>query len=194
MTVGQGVFGNWSADCICRIRRIKCDEVRPSCSQCTRGRRACDGYGHDKKNDSVGSPDSQLGVTLPTRLFETDIEVGHFEFFLNMTAPRLSGPFKSEFWDQSVLQATHHERAIKHAIIAISALHQGFVKGQNGTKNPCWHDDAYAVKHYLKAIQYLVVPVGKSEEGQLTDVTLMTCILFVCFEVRSRHWTWSDSC
>ncbi|KAL2075240.1 hypothetical protein VTL71DRAFT_183 [Oculimacula yallundae] len=29
---------------ICRKRRVKCDEVRPSCSQCRRGGRQCSGY------------------------------------------------------------------------------------------------------------------------------------------------------
>ncbi|EXV00173.1 Zn(2)-Cys(6) zinc finger domain protein [Metarhizium robertsii] len=37
----------------CRIRKIKCDESRPACNQCTRSRRQCPGYHdrYDKRRD-----------------------------------------------------------------------------------------------------------------------------------------------
>lgn len=83
-----------------------------------------------------------------------------------------------------MLQATHHEVAIRHAIIAIGALHSAFEQSHKPGNNPMWQDDEFALQHYLKAIKCLVMPVGMQRDGQLVDVALITCVLFVCFEVR----------
>ena len=43
-------------------------------------------------------------------------------------------------------------------------------------------DDVFAVKQYLKAIELVLMPV-RDRGKQAADVALMTCILFICFEV-----------
>jgi hypothetical protein len=49
---------------------------------------------------------------------------------------------------------------------------------------PDWQDDPVAIKHYLRAINYVVNPLpGASSHEKSMDVALMTCVLFICFEV-----------
>ena len=122
--------------------------------------------------------------TLPSK---NPIDHAHFEFFFCKTVPRLSGPFKSDFWDRSVLQAIHQHDAIKHAVLAISILHQGFHDDYRAANTLKWQDNLLAIKHYLQAIKHLVDSVqSASSDGQLTDVALMACVLFICFEVRQQ--------
>ena len=119
--------------------------------------------------------------SLTSNLF-SPTEGKYFDFFIRKTAPGLSGPFKSEFWSRLVLQASHHELAIRHAVVAIGALHEAFEVSRRPGKDPFWQDNRFALQHYLKAIQCLVMPLGIQKDSQLADVALITCVLFVCFE------------
>ncbi|KAK3391599.1 hypothetical protein B0T20DRAFT_331477, partial [Sordaria brevicollis] len=41
-------LGKPSKGCqVCRTRRIKCDETKPTCNQCLKARRQCPGYKDD---------------------------------------------------------------------------------------------------------------------------------------------------
>lgn len=73
-----------------------------------------------------------------------------------------------------MLQATHHEPAIRHAAIALGALHEC-------TPDSDEEASIFALQQYGKAIGYLVELQGKNRRA--ADVVLMTCVLFVCFEV-----------
>jgi hypothetical protein len=129
---------------------------------------------------------SVIGPYLAPTLFKTAKESRSFDFFLHRTVSKLSGSFKSEFWDQLILQAVHHEHAIRHAAVALGALHESL---ENDNKEgprllEKQEDNAFALQHYVKAIGFLVAPAGESTSSQAANVALMTCVLFVCFEVR----------
>jgi hypothetical protein len=107
-----------------------------------------------------------------------------FHFFQQKTAFQLSGSFEDAFWERYVLQATHHEPSIRHAIIALGALHERFEQ-DNGlvvqSDERGWSDD-FALKNYNLAIKYLVEPFSRGCQ-QALDVCLILSILFACFEV-----------
>ncbi|KAF5540859.1 transcriptional regulatory [Fusarium mexicanum] len=46
----------------CKIRRVKCDEARPICVRCAKGRFDCDGYNSDKTGDASDSNDLSSGT------------------------------------------------------------------------------------------------------------------------------------
>jgi len=87
-----------------------------------------------------------------------------------------------------VLRATQHEAAIKHAVLALGALHERFDDGEKSVLQTIWNkgEGGFALTQYNKAIQQLVKPAAS---GQRTvDVCLIACVLFSCFEVsRFRH-------
>ena len=78
-----------------------------------------------------------------------------------------------------MLQATHHEPAVQYGAVALGALHERFeLQYSNMTES----DDRFALQQYVKAIGFIRNPIR--ERGKpAADVALMTCVLFVCFEV-----------
>ena len=109
-----------------------------------------------------------------------DNERRAFDFFRSRTSTQLPGFFASDIWDRSILQATFHEPAIRHAVLALGCLHEVFersdkyiLKQNVGCK--------FALEQYNLAITHLVKPAMKGQ--QAIDVCLIACMLFCCFEV-----------
>jgi hypothetical protein len=111
----------------------------------------------------------------------TEKELRAFHFFRTRTIPELCGLFESPFWSRMVLQAVHHEPAVRHAAIALGSFHEMF-------ENEVFPDrekelDSFALRHYLQAVASIVKSLeGKGKHG--ADVALMTCLLFICVEAR----------
>ncbi|KAF4634116.1 hypothetical protein G7Y89_g3990 [Cudoniella acicularis] len=172
------------------LRHVKCDEERPSCLKCSSTGRKCDGYdpstnpnvttGSSSPTDLIRSPST--GVT---GLFASDNEHRSFCFFVQNTAPQLTGFDADGFWDGMVLQATHHEPAIRHAIIALGSLHERFV-GNQGLISRSDHD-GFALRQYNTAIKCLVKPFSRPGR-QAMDVCLISSILFACFETMQGNY------
>jgi hypothetical protein len=92
-----------------RIRKVKCDEVKPSCNRCTHTGRKCDGYAPPTSNAPkkssllVRSPkqalhqsDVHVDVVLSS-IFGTPEEHWSLDFFIRRTAPAISGAFDTGF-------------------------------------------------------------------------------------------------
>lgn len=153
----------------------------------------CDGYsvvyGDPKPTNgicAVAEPGNSAMVVLPRPIFNTqgsEEERRCFDFFLNRTVSQLSGFWHSDFWGCLVLRATHHQPAIRHAVLALGSLHERFEAGDNSVMNPIWNkgEGGFALKHYNQAIQQLTKPAGEGQRA--LDVCLIACMLFACFEV-----------
>ncbi|KUJ10771.1 uncharacterized protein LY89DRAFT_723348 [Mollisia scopiformis] len=195
----------------CKIRRVKCDEGKPSCKRCLGTGRICDGYLYGSnakppfpKTDeliALGSSRRPLSQTntsqsayssniiLPPSPFSNEQEHRGFAFFRRYTCSRLAPNFRSRFWEQIVLQACHHEPAIRHAVVALGSLHEqtmcrGLSHEVQGTTSSNHATDTFALQQYTKALRILAI----APEKTFGDVTLMACILFVYFEsLRGDH-------
>jgi hypothetical protein len=110
-----------------------------------------------------------------------------FYFFQQETVPQVCGFYHSEFWHRAVLQACHHSPAIRHAAIALGSLHERYDSGDPSILKPHTDTEAggFALKQYNKAIRLLLEPLAGSKGQQNVDVALITCVLFICFEVSS---------
>lgn len=98
-----------------------------------------------------------------------------------------------------MLQVSQHEKPIWHALVALGALHENF---ENDRQIPgFWFSreghDTFAVREYVAAIRALLGPsdsasspslhMGGSHDRRLTvDVCLISCVLFICYEVCFR--------
>lgn len=140
----------------------------------------CDGY------PPVQLPDqSSLGIKLGIPVTVTagqgvDIHAcsrsrRSFAFFTQRTRSELAGFFGSTFWERLVLQAAHHEPAIRYAIIAIGSLHEQRAISSDSK-------DTFALEQYNSSIKSLLEPISQSA-GRGVDVCLILCILFASFEV-----------
>jgi len=80
-----------------------------------------------------------------------------------------------------LLLTVHHEPAVQHAAVALGALHECF---EHQLSNQAEANLGFALQQYVRAIGLVTKPI-RERGKQAADVALITCILFVCFEVRS---------
>ncbi|KAK0623315.1 hypothetical protein B0T14DRAFT_425525 [Immersiella caudata] len=102
-----------------------------------------------------------------------------FHFFQHVTAPCLSGDFDAAFWRVIVLQICQSEPAVRHAVLAVSSLHESMMA-------PASYGDAedrhsFALSQYNRAIACLLDQMRDVDARPL--VPLLTCVLFVCIEL-----------
>ncbi|KPM34597.1 hypothetical protein AK830_g11972 [Neonectria ditissima] len=154
-----------------RIRKVKCDETWPQCLRCKKTGRTCDGY----RAPPTGSLswDVLLHPQRPVTPTCDVMELRSLAFFHQVVAPVLSGPFDASFWTHLVAQATHHEPAARHAVLAISSFFEGF----SATTCRSKANNPFAILHYNRAIKRVIT-------SQVKDINsiLVVCILFICIE------------
>ncbi|KAE9367698.1 hypothetical protein N431DRAFT_348684 [Stipitochalara longipes BDJ] len=173
----------------CKIRRVKCDEAKPSCNRCIKFGVICDGYGTKKPNSHQPAVPTRTLIPRATfpltaspsqNLFDLDNpeEWTYFQRFCNYTVGRLSGLRESELWSRIVLQATQAEPSIRHAATAIGALDlKSYTSaGDESIK----FRKQFAYKEYQKAIVGMRKTLAA--KGGDTRMRLVACILFACFE------------
>ena len=83
------------------------------------------------------------------------------------------------FWDRVVLQACHTEPAIKHAVLALSSLHQ--LSGLPHDNDTSYQHRLYAERQHHKALEEARVLIA-SAQPQDVDRILIACIIFIIFE------------
>ncbi|OLN91666.1 Transcriptional regulatory protein moc3-like protein 4 [Colletotrichum chlorophyti] len=155
----------------CKLRRVKCDEARPSCNRCTSTGRKCDGYA--KPPNGSYSWSQLLWITPPPTQTASQADLRALSFFHNVVAPGLTGPMDNYFWTHLVSQVSHQEEAAKHAALAISSLYENFKEDpldRSGVRN------AFAMAHYNQALKCLMTTNNH-------ETVLVVCILFICIEM-----------
>ena len=122
-------------------------------------------------------------LSTSSNTFHDSYESRSFDHFLNRTAFQLAGCFDLDFWGRWLPQAVYHEPAIKHAVIALSALHERFQSSDPVIYKSVWKHShgVFALQQYNQAINLLIKP-GNGKHPPV-DVCLIACILFACFEV-----------
>lgn len=174
---------------ICRIRRVKCDESKPTCQRCTSTGRKCDGYVSDIL---PSNPHDQHAAAIIHRVIVripgTAQEKRGFQYFITNTARELTGYYTSSFWEYLILQASAAEPSLRHAVIAIAALHEEFSNRRLGGVSPD-HGNAespFAINQYMKAVSHLRRSLSAGKQAPLT--ALMSCLLFICFDYLRGHF------
>ena len=177
-----------------RVRHIKCDEQKPSCYNCLKSSRQCDGYsmgGRRMDQDPLKivhwKPNALAIHRLSVDLAGEQEERRAFHFFRNNSIMALQGYFDSEFWSRLVLQACHTEPTIRHAVIALGSLHETTQNKDSAMLKNGEAYDKFALQQCNKAITNL--NQGLAVKGQQSiQVLLMSCVIFVCFETLQGNY------
>lgn len=155
-----------------RVRKIKCDEGKPSCTRCESTGRKCDGYAEVAAIAAKG----QLWYRPRTAFQGVDdaAELWALQRFTEGLSPVLAGPLDPYFWTHLVMQFSHFEPAVRHSLVAISALYDQPTSLL--TNRPKLADNAFALHHYNAAIRELRTMCNE-------PLVLLVCVLFTCIEV-----------
>ena len=177
--------------CQHRIRHIKCDEQKPICVKCSSTGIVCDGYAIRQTSSVEPTKDGQVTQSCASVIVRApsvgvvgdDRECRGFDFFLHRTAPELAESLQSKLWDHLVLQVSHSDSAIRHAVIAIGSLNERLlinnVLTSDNSQANARHE--FARVQYDKAMRQLRKRLSSGNE-QPVEFTLILCILFIIFE------------
>lgn len=173
-----------------RLRRVKCDERRPTCQRCEKAGRECRGY----ETVPVGSYTWLQLLTGPQPCLAVDTaEARGLSYYHHAIAPSLAKSLDGVFWGVRVPQLLDQEPVIRHAVLAISALHEDFEATlyrravghlDNQTTlttrlEPTSMMSArceFALGHYNTAIRMVLEDRISNVETLLTVSLLFTCI------------------
>lgn len=175
-----------------RIRHVKCDEEKPSCIQCSRTGRVCDGY-----EDNVPTTKAMSKLPSYTSLckstsaihklaprFSSDInEIHSFDFFRSTIGPIVFQAFKLTVVDQIIMQLSHSDDTVKHAVVALGSLGEQLEKNRTLSPMILDHDNhlQFARLQNVKAIQQLRKNICYGEQRSV-ELALISCFLFAIFD------------
>ncbi|KAM0259115.1 hypothetical protein ACHAQJ_003486 [Trichoderma viride] len=161
----------------CKARRVKCDETKPTCRRCVIGSRKC------AYNTVRATPPSRNVITvyLPPAQSQPVFFSNQrgLDFFHHNLAAELDGQFDSKFWSKLVLQLSHSEPSVRHAVSAISIIHQDV---ESSLRHPagCVNANPKAQQEWNKAARSLSARIQAHPGSNL--VPLVCCLLFTCIE------------
>ncbi|KAG7111768.1 Aspercryptin biosynthesis cluster-specific transcription regulator like protein [Verticillium longisporum] len=138
----------------CKIRRVKCDEVKPACERCTKTGRKCDGY--VTTTPSVIRPQSQSSPP-PS----------------GTSIARTMSPFAA--WDANDQRAFHYYRNCSATSLFTQATSTFWARIVPAL---CFEEPAA-----LRSLQQWRTPSAPGMRGTASvTVPLLTCLLFICIE------------
>ncbi|KAJ5792005.1 uncharacterized protein N7503_007983 [Penicillium pulvis] len=159
----------------CKIRKVKCDETRPSCTRCESTGRKCDGY------SSISQ--SSLSQLQPSLFPDTDSNcLRSLDRFYHSLESAFCLPLNYLFWSRIVARLIVEEPAARHATISLMSLYETTHQDPAFVQLP--YDHGFSLRHYnfaMKEIRSL-----KSVQADQLDTLLIVCVLFACIEFTRR--------
>lgn len=165
----------------CRIRRVKCDEAKPSCQRCIKFGVSCDGYRvldpSPAKKALLPSHNTPLHILPMTALFKDQNEYQYWLYFRDEVAHDLSGNVPNKVWDYVILQTCNNSPILRDLTVAIAALR----KSRHNFIPPDTHHQ-YAVRKYGQALRSIQEMVSSRSDFETIRTTLIASILIFSFE------------
>ncbi|KAK3385768.1 hypothetical protein B0H63DRAFT_560297 [Podospora didyma] len=175
----------------CRIRRVRCDEQKPSCNRCVSTGRTCDGYTDNTQllgpPQSSGAPShgrlqmqrQDLVTTLehPRALLPRNNhqELRSYHFFLHVTAPAIASVFDVDFWLTDIPRTCHLDPAIWHAAVSLGAVHESCIASQGASQEPT----AFSLQQMNAVVRHLVHLPSSRTVLEERSRALIASVLFI---------------
>lgn len=169
-----------------RIRRIKCDEGKPCCHKCQSTGRKCDGYAPTEEPKPQTAKRAHPSRALAANTGSNVLEQQAFSFFRICTGPGLAGYFRGGAWDHIILQLSHTEPAIFHALNAISGLHREMLVQRGIAVYGSQRRPDFPLHQYAKALKRLRTLLRTDNAS--SDVVLACSLLCIHFEAIQENF------
>ncbi|KAG9246461.1 hypothetical protein BJ878DRAFT_496918 [Calycina marina] len=175
----------------CKVRRLKCGEEKPGCFRCAKSGWKCDGYEHLKSKSGARtrtpSPGSYLYTTSSLNLNES--ERRYFQSYIDFSPLSLDDGEASNFAliKEIMLQESHGNSCVRHAIVAIGALEKsfhtkfrwGYLRHLSSSQGA---NHEFALSQYGKALQGLPTSIDELERRMDARQTLVSAIALSIFD------------
>lgn len=170
------------------VRRIKCDEAKPICHNCTSAARQCLGYSNDSPAELPFSDQSHTSIVhlhqdVSAPFTSTDAEQHAFEYYRARTSSHLAGIQDHEFWERLILQRAQVDAGVRHAILALASFHEDFERDGIGSVRS---NESFGLKQYNLAIKEQMSLAKNGNQTSIEPEAYLPCIVFVCIEVTFR--------
>ncbi|KAJ4264424.1 hypothetical protein NW762_005624 [Fusarium torreyae] len=174
----------------CKIRRVRCDETRPSCQRCVSSGRTCEGYRDETVASTSESPPTLAqqsfvtrNIVAPPKLLiprKNLDEIRSYNYFLEVTGPALAGLFDADFWCRELPKVCVADPALWHAVVALGAVHEACGYGDREPETKPQY--TLCLQQYSAAVSSL----GDTSSHRSTDrwraiiaSTIFTCIYVI---------------
>lgn len=171
----------------CKKRHVKCDEGKPICNRCKKGNRSC----LYQPQQKLMSEDACLQMQLryshaqspPTKKhFSSEAERYGFDRFHQTVSAVLSSAIGWHDWGDIVLQNSENDPALRHAVIALGAMHEetlcdmGEVLREKDSQllSLAYKQYHEAIKHLRSQLQY--------QPTRSIQANMLACMLLVAFD------------
>ena len=118
----------------------------------------------------------------------TERERHAFDYYRSRSAAILDGNVSGSFWSGLVLRLTVSEPAVRHAVLALSSLHEyASLEDVPHAADRRMSNWRFAFREYGKAMSAMREwkPKDEHDPGALP---LLVCVLFVCIEFLAAQW------
>lgn len=146
-----------------RMRRLKCDEAKPTCLRCATFRVQCGGYSWTTASTASlpQQPSALLGLCRDASPQDREI----FFTLRTMVFNDISGAFDRNFWTVDAVRAAQAYPAVWHAGLAVTALQQSLARAKTTQGGSC-HYRLRAMEQYGRAVRSII------NTTRQTDLTL----------------------
>jgi hypothetical protein len=181
------------------MRRVKCDEGKPSCARCLKFGADCEGYDvggrrdvhttsslreiFPRKNNHQAFISPSLGKLPFTAVFHDNREYSYFLHFQEKAALDIAGAFDRSLWSHVIIQASWNEQSLSRLIASLGALHKAKgAKASNLSKEETDPHQQYALQQYGRALKSVQARISANQYRDTTRIALIASILIYGFE------------
>ncbi|CAH0036744.1 unnamed protein product [Clonostachys rhizophaga] len=184
----------------CRVRRVKCDEAKPSCNRCLSTGRVCDGYTSIFQVVTVGpspptvtthsSPPASLSMYQPGASVVSVDEINSLAHSFHAKSNRRNIGYHTE---ARAILTKLSDPAIRHALVSLQSLHHEFDARQQRYSRNDGNGGLVRIHHGLDAyntsVTSLASRLGTSPTHESVCAALLCCQMFISIETMLGNYT-----
>lgn len=165
-----------------RIRRVKCDEIKPACRQCTLTGRKCDGYVTPSSRRPIAkwtAPATALSIAMLSYRdhAKRSLEIHCLDAFRHKMVASVSDD-TSRRLERLILQCLHQESCVRHAAVAFTALQlQNMSQWPGRSAATTFSLESYG--KFIRALQMMLLRPDKLA----IEIALVCSLLGICYEL-----------